>query len=118
MIFPRSFLQKGRNKFSAMYTNKYDLDRNGCISFFSEEKQFIYTDFPPYGANRVFPCFDQPDLKAKIKLTVVAQNTWTTLSNQQVIMKEPFDKEKHKETMSMKHLESELNIDEFLAKIT
>lgn len=36
------------------------------------EEQYIYTTFQPYFANRVFPCFDQPNLKAPMKLTVIA----------------------------------------------
>ena len=32
-------------------------------------------------AQRVFPCFDQPDLKAPITLTVTAAADWTVLAN-------------------------------------
>lgn len=54
-----------------MYINKYNQDRAGCITFKDEGLQFVYTDFEPYAAHRVFPCFDQPDLKAKMKMTIV-----------------------------------------------
>jgi aminopeptidase N len=30
------------------------------------------TDLQPYGAHKVFPCFDQPCLKARIKVAVIA----------------------------------------------
>jgi len=30
----------------------------------------------------VFPCFDQPDLKAYMKLSIVAPTDWTVVSNQ------------------------------------
>ncbi len=32
-------------------------------------------------AHRVFPCFDQPDLKAPISLTVTAPSEWTVVAN-------------------------------------
>ena len=35
-------------------------------------------------AQRVFPCFDQPDLKAPIGLTVTAEPTWTVVANGRV----------------------------------
>jgi aminopeptidase N len=33
---------------------------------------YLYTDFEPREAHRVYPCFDQPDLKGTLALTVVA----------------------------------------------
>ena len=34
--------------------------------------EYIYTLFVPMDADMAFPCFDQPDLKAKFQLTVTA----------------------------------------------
>lgn len=51
------------------YENNYDSDGSGCVSFIDvDQKQYLYTQFEPFMANRVFPLFDQPDLKAKMKL--------------------------------------------------
>jgi hypothetical protein len=33
MILPKIYLQKGRNKVSVMYTNLYNNDKLGCISY-------------------------------------------------------------------------------------
>ena len=83
MIIPRKYLQKGRNYISAFYTNDYDNDGLGCLTFTDDNNlQYIYTQFEAYGANRVFPCFDQPDLKAYMKLSIVAPTNWTVISNQ------------------------------------
>ena len=82
LLLPRGYLQKGRNRLSVMYTNSYNNDRSGCVTFEDKGEQFIYTDFEPYGANRVFPCFDQPNLKAKMKIALVTPPSWNALSNE------------------------------------
>ncbi len=43
--------------------------------------EYIYTLFVPMDADMAFPCFDQPDLKAKFKLTVGVPQDWTVISN-------------------------------------
>ena len=43
--------------------------------------EYIYTLFVPMDANMAFPCFDQPDLKAKFRLEVEAPAAWTVISN-------------------------------------
>jgi aminopeptidase N len=59
------------------YKNQYNNDGNGCASFIDvDEKQYLYTQFEAYEANKVFPCFDQPDLKAKMKLSAIIPPSW------------------------------------------
>ena len=68
-----SKLKVGENAVGIHYQSCYDNDGSGCVSFVDvDSKQYIYTQFEPYYANRVFPCFDQPDLKAKMSLTVLS----------------------------------------------
>jgi aminopeptidase N len=43
--------------------------------------EYIYTLFVPMDADMAFPCFDQPDLKARFRLTVIAPPDWTVISN-------------------------------------
>jgi aminopeptidase N len=43
--------------------------------------EYIYTLFVPMDADMAFPCFDQPDLKAEFRLSVVAPEDWTVISN-------------------------------------
>ncbi|HEY1524781.1 MAG TPA: M1 family aminopeptidase [Candidatus Angelobacter sp.] len=43
--------------------------------------EYIYTLFVPMDAEMAFPCFDQPDLKARFKLRVDAPGDWTVISN-------------------------------------
>jgi len=43
--------------------------------------EYVYTLFVPMDADMAFPCFDQPDLKAKFSLTVTTPAEWTVISN-------------------------------------
>src|ERR1051325_3824472 len=47
--------------------------------------EYIYTLFVPMDADMAFPCFDQPDLKARFKLTVITPEGWTVISNTNAI---------------------------------
>ena len=115
MIIPRKYLQKGRNYISVLYTNEYDNDGLGCLTFADDnDLQYIYTQFEAYGANRVFPCFDQPDLKAYMKLSVVAPKEWTVISNQPSI-KNAFNLTEYKSSARLLSSSSEKLID-LLAK--
>ncbi len=44
--------------------------------------EYIYSLFVPSDASTAFPVFDQPDLKAKFTLNVVAPRQWKILSNE------------------------------------
>ncbi|MEN3302622.1 aminopeptidase N [Pseudonocardia sp.] len=42
---------------------------------------YLYSQFETADAKRLFPCFDQPDLKARYTLTVTAPHGWKVVSN-------------------------------------
>ena len=42
---------------------------------------YLYTQFEPANARRMFACFEQPDLKAEFAITAVAPADWTLVSN-------------------------------------
>ncbi|MGK7222348.1 aminopeptidase N [Kocuria flava] len=42
---------------------------------------YLYTQYEPADARRVFACFDQPDLKASFRFAVVAPQGWEVSSN-------------------------------------
>lgn len=80
-----------------VYETTYDNDGNGLVSFIDTNdggKQYMYTQFEPYYATRVFPCFDQPDLKATMELSIVAPGEWNILSNEYSTLEEEFSAEK------------------------
>ncbi len=83
---PKRFLNEKDNYVTVGYQCQYDMDGSGCVSFTDvDTKQYLYTQFQPYMANRVFPMFDQPDLKAKMKLAIAYPETWeTAISNEPI----------------------------------
>ena len=42
---------------------------------------YLYSDLETFAANRVYACFDQPDLKATYEFTVIARPGWQVISN-------------------------------------
>jgi aminopeptidase N len=46
-----------------------------------DNTEYIYTLFVPMDASMAFPCFDQPDLKARFRLELIAPASWTAISN-------------------------------------
>jgi aminopeptidase N len=67
-----------RNRVRVRYTRPYDRTGEGIHHFNDPEDgaEYLYTQFEPYGAHRLFPCFDQPDLKATYEFVVTAPSDW------------------------------------------
>ena len=51
----------------------------------SDESEYLYTLLVPADANQLFPCFDQPDLKARVTMTLTTPRAWTALANGPVL---------------------------------
>lgn len=47
----------------------------------ADQQQYLYSQFEAFHCFRVFPCFDQPDLKAKMSLIVLCPKDWRAVSN-------------------------------------
>jgi aminopeptidase N len=76
-------LRRGDNTVRVVYENQYDHTGDGFHQFVDPEdnEEYLYTNFEPYSAHRLFPCFDQPDIKARYRLTVTAPHNWTLIAN-------------------------------------
>ncbi|HEX3630376.1 MAG TPA: aminopeptidase N, partial [Candidatus Dormibacteraeota bacterium] len=46
-----------------------------------DHKVYLHSQFETFSAHRVFPCFDQPDMKASFTFTVLAPSDWVVVSN-------------------------------------
>jgi len=82
LTLPSATLQSGANSVSVEFEHSYDEDGTGLHRFVdpADGLTYLYTYLWPYYANRLFPLFDQPNLKAEISLTVRAPGTWTVVS--------------------------------------
>jgi aminopeptidase N len=47
----------------------------------ADQSDYLYTLLVPADANQLFPCFDQPDLKARVTLSLTTPLAWTALAN-------------------------------------
>jgi aminopeptidase N len=77
----------GWNKVSLRYFTPYNNNRVGLHSFIDQQdkKQYLYSQFEAYHCFRVFPCFDQPNLKAKMTLSLTIPDDWIAVGNEKEI---------------------------------
>jgi aminopeptidase N len=82
LTLPAEALRTGENSVLVTYEHDYGEDGTGLHRFVDPEdrRTYLYTYLWPYYANRLFPAFDQPNLKAAISLTVRAPEDWTVVS--------------------------------------
>jgi aminopeptidase N len=73
----------GANLVEIAFSHAYSTTGNGLHRFQdpADGSVYTYTNFEPYNANRMFPCFDQPDLKASYELTVETPSDWQVVAN-------------------------------------
>lgn len=90
---PVNFLNVGMNEIKILYTNDYNHSGSGFHQFQdpSDGSEYLHTDFEPFEAHRMFPCFDQPDLKATYELSLIGPKDWKYVHNTLPI-KEKFKK--------------------------
>ena len=77
LALPAKLLHRGGNIVTIAFTaGNPALNRN---------REYLYTLLVPDRARTLFPCFDQPDLKAVFTLTLVAPSGWTVMANAPVL---------------------------------
>ena len=83
LIGVRDGLLTGVNTIRLEYINEYDHTGDGFHQFIDPEddQEYVYSNFEPYSAHRLFPCFDQPNIKAQYKLSVECPSDWTLIGN-------------------------------------
>lgn len=85
----------GWNTVSLKYFTPYNNNRVGLHSFIDQQdkKQYLYSQFEAYHCFRVFPCFDQPNLKAKMTLSLTIPQDWIAVANEKEVRYEHASKE-------------------------
>jgi aminopeptidase N len=79
---PEQQLVTGNNRIEISYNHPYSKDGAGLYFFKDplDNSVYTYSDLEPYDANRIFPLFDQPNLKARFTLSVDAPVSWQVIS--------------------------------------
>jgi aminopeptidase N len=83
ILLPARYFKFGENSITLNFTTSVAAAGRPIIRYQDRDdgSQYIYTLFVPMDAHLAFPCFDQPDLKARFKLDVAAPGDWTVISN-------------------------------------
>ena len=62
-------------------TNKIELDFTSNDKALNRHQDYMYTLFVPDHARSVYPCFDQPDLRARYLTDIKAPEGWKTMTS-------------------------------------
>ncbi|CAK77944.1 unnamed protein product (macronuclear) [Paramecium tetraurelia] len=77
---------QGQTEIRINFENEYSTTGYGLHSFIdSDEQQYLYSQCEPHHFSKMFPCFDQPDLKGTLKLIAQAPKEWKIISNEKKV---------------------------------
>ena len=90
---PERYLVSGVNRIGARFTTLIAPSGAPIIRFDdkSDGATYLYTLLVPSDANLLFPCFDQPDLKARFRWRLKVPMAWSVLANARVETRESTD---------------------------
>ncbi|MBC7543008.1 MAG: aminopeptidase N [Candidatus Sericytochromatia bacterium] len=82
IVLPGTAL-KAHNSVTVTFDSAFDTGGVGMTRFVdpADQRTYIYSDFEPYGAHHLFPCFDQPDLKGTYTVRVDGPKDWEVITN-------------------------------------
>ena len=83
IFLPRQLLVPGKNTARISFLNTYVTNSAGLHRFQeSDNSIYIFSHLEPFFCHRIFPCFDQPDMRAPISLAVHTCNpNWVVVGN-------------------------------------
>src|SRR2546425_544377 len=83
LIVPARLLRPGRNRITLSFESPIALASSAVTRYVDREdgSEYVYTLFVPSDASSAFPCFDQPDLKARFSLELVLPRAWIAIGN-------------------------------------
>lgn len=100
IILPASATRRGHNAI----TIDFDIDNQSL----NRNDEFLYTLLVPDRARTLFPCFDQPDLKASFELSLTLPEEWVAVSNSGVKRSHSVDGGQHIEFLPTEPLSTYL----------
>lgn len=83
LVLPGSALRRGANDVALDFRALIAPAGASIIRFHdaADGADYLYTLLVPADANQLFPCFDQPDIKARVTLSLVTPSAWTAVAN-------------------------------------
>ncbi|KAL4479608.1 hypothetical protein ABPG72_004204 [Tetrahymena utriculariae] len=77
-------IDNGVNMVEIQFKNKYSNNGCGLHSYIDpkDQNQYLYSQCEAYYCNMIFPNFDQPDIKARLLLTVIIPKHWKFIANE------------------------------------
>jgi aminopeptidase N len=83
VVIPARYLRFGPNRLSLRFTSAIAAAGASIIRYDEPEDgaTYLYTLLVPADAHQLFPCFDQPDLKAAIRMRLTVPEGWTVLAS-------------------------------------
>src|SRR5262249_44369575 len=85
IVFPASYFKAGENTIKLDFETGAAAAGRPIIRYRDTDdgSEYIYTLFVPMDASLAFPCFDQPDLKARFTFSADVPSDWTVVANTQ-----------------------------------
>ena len=83
IVLPAEKLRVGQNTVRMDFTAPVAPAGKAITRFEDKDdgSEYLYTLFVPMDASMAFPCFDQPDLKGRFRLSLALPGEWTAISN-------------------------------------
>ena len=83
ILLPASALKTGVNRVDLEFDSAIAASNRAITRTIDpvDSSEYVYTLFVPMDASMAFPCFDQPDLKARFTLDAAVPSTWKIVSN-------------------------------------
>lgn len=83
IALPQELLKAGGNTVAIEFTAPVAPAGRAITRFEDKDdgSEYLYTLFVPMDAEMAFPCFDQPDIKARFRLRLTSPSDWTVIAN-------------------------------------
>lgn len=91
LVVPARYLATGANRVEAEFASPIGKSGSAILRYqdATDGRDYLYTVLVPSSAHALFPCFDQPDLKARVRMAVAAPQGWTVLGNAELRDRQP-----------------------------
>jgi aminopeptidase N len=96
LVVPQELIRTGENEIRLQFASPIGASGRAVTRYRDREDgaEYLYTLFVPSDASTAFPCFDQPDLKARFTLETTVPDGWKVIANTEAAEIAPSGNEK------------------------